>query len=333
MSSSISSSESPAWGRWLATFLCALALGATAIFALVILVDPYDSGRFGWLGIKGVDDDNPLIASASRGRDPQFNAAVFGNSTGQLLSPAELSRATGARFVQLTMHGTGAREQLALLRWFMRHHDRAEALVIVTDTVWCTDDEGLPTLNPFPFWLYADGNLEYLGRLFSSRALGRTVRRIQLGLGLRAPSPADGYWNYERLGPAGFTAQPPPHDDSSPGPAEADMRFPAIEQLRAFIGTLANVPVVLVMPPYFADDLPPADTRKGARLKACKAALAALVAGRPHSNFLDFRIDSALTRDPANFVDPMHYRAQVARRMEQRIAESLRLGNAGPSTF
>ena len=125
MSSSTSSSESPAWGRWLATFLAMAALGAGVIFALVMLVDPYDSGRFGLIGIKGISDESPRTANASRGRDPQFNAAVFGNSTGQLLKPAELSQATGARFVQLTVPGTGPREQIALLRWFVRHHPRA----------------------------------------------------------------------------------------------------------------------------------------------------------------------------------------------------------------
>ncbi len=70
--------------------------------------------------------------------------------------------------------------------------------MIVTDTAWCTDDPDLRVLNPFPFWLYSDSDLEYLGRLFSSRALGRMVRRVQLGLGLRTPSAADGYWDYEQ---------------------------------------------------------------------------------------------------------------------------------------
>src|SRR5437764_15306817 len=112
MSSSISSSDAlradadaAAWGRWLAAFLGALALGAAAIFALVLAVDPYDSGRFGLLGIEGVYDESPRTANASRARDPQFDSAVFGNSTGQLLKPSEPSRLTGARFVPLAVSG------------------------------------------------------------------------------------------------------------------------------------------------------------------------------------------------------------------------------------
>jgi hypothetical protein len=38
-------------------------------------------------------------------------------------------------------------------------------------------------------------------------------------------------------------------------------------------------------------------------------------------------VDNALTRDPANFLDFIHYRAQIARRMEQGIADSIHLGN------
>jgi len=327
-----SSSESQAWGRWLATFLCMATLGACMIFALVILVDPYDSGRFGFIGIKGISDESPRTANASRGRDPQFSAAVFGNSTGQLLKPTELSQATGLRFVQLTIPGTGPREQIVLLRWFVRHHAGADALVIVTDPVWCTDDPALPIFNPFPFWLYSDSPIEYLGRLFSSRALGRLIRRVELGLGLRTPSAPDGYWNYELLGHGEFRPAPPPNEPADPA-AVAETQFPAIEQLAGFIANVPNVPVVLVMPPMIASYLPRPGGRGAARLAACKGALARLVAGRPHSNFLDFRVDDPLTRDQKNFLDAGHYRAPVARRMEQRIAESLRVGNAGPTTF
>jgi len=301
-----------------------LALGASVIFALVILVDPYDSGRFGFIDIKGIRDESPRTANASRGRDPQFSAAVFGNSTGQLLKPAELSQATGVRFVQLTIPGTGPREQLVLLRWFVRHHAQADALVIVTDPVWCTDDPTLPIRNPFPFWLYSDSPIEYLGRLFSSRALGRLVRRVQLGLGLRTPSARDGYWNYELLGPGEFRPAPPPTEPADSAPV-AETQFPAIEQLASFIANVANVPVVLVMPPMMASNLPRPETREAARLAACKVALARLVAGRPRSNFLDFRVDDPLTRDQKHFLDPIHYRAPVARHMEQRIAESMRV--------
>ena len=83
MSSSISSSDvSSGWGRSLVACLGALALGAALIATLVILVDPYDSGRFGAFGIVGVGDRNPWTANVSRARDGQFDSAILGNSIG-----------------------------------------------------------------------------------------------------------------------------------------------------------------------------------------------------------------------------------------------------------
>src|SRR3981081_4610169 len=94
------SDQSPGWSRSLVACLGALGIGALLLFAFMMLVDPYDSGRFGWLGIARWDDKNPRPPNASRAPDPQFDSAIFGNSIGQLLNPAELSQATGKRFVQ-----------------------------------------------------------------------------------------------------------------------------------------------------------------------------------------------------------------------------------------
>ena len=59
MSSSISSSDAigadgSAWERWLTAFVGAIVLGSALVFALVLIVDPYDSGRFGLLAEKFV---------------------------------------------------------------------------------------------------------------------------------------------------------------------------------------------------------------------------------------------------------------------------------------
>src|SRR5262245_26323384 len=102
------------WRRCLVAGVSAFGISALLLFAMLILVDPYDSGR-GWLGIDGVDDRNTYTSAASRARDPQFDSAIIGNSTAQLLNPADLSRATGLRFVQLYLTGGSPREQLAVL--------------------------------------------------------------------------------------------------------------------------------------------------------------------------------------------------------------------------
>jgi hypothetical protein len=337
MSSYTSSSEIAdpiAWGRWLGTFLGALALGAAIVFAFVLAVDPYDSGRVGILGIRGVDDASPRTANASRARDPQFDSAVIGNSTGQLLKPSELSALTGKSFVQLTVPGTGPREQLAIIDFFVRQRRQVGALVIVTDASWCQHDPALRMQHPFPFWLYGESTLDYVGRQFSTRALRLGLRRVMIGLGLRPRSTPDGYWDYEKEGPAELAPVIGSHDDGGPAPAQVSEQFPAVALLDAAIRKLPpDVPVVLLVPPSFAATLPRPGTLAAAEAQACNAALRKLVANRPNSNFINYRVDSALTRDRANFMDLGHYRAAIARRMEQGIAESIKLGGNANIAF
>jgi hypothetical protein len=337
MSSFTSSSEIAdpvAWGRWLGAFLGTLALGAAIIFALVLAIDPYDSGRVGILGFSGVDDASPRTANASRARDPQFDSAVIGNSTGQLLKPGELSALTGKRFVQLTVPGTGPREQLAIVDFFTRQHRQVGALVVVTDASWCQRDPALRMQHPFPFWLYGESTQDYIGRLFSTRALRLAMRRVMVGFHLRPRSAPDGYWDYEKEGPAELAPVIAAHDDGGPAPAEVSENFPAVGLLDGAIRKLPpDVPVVLLVPPSFASTLPRPGTLAAAEAQACNAALRKLVDGRPRSNFINFQVDSPVTRDRANFMDLGHYRAPIARKMEQGIADSIRLGGNAKIAF
>ena len=329
MSSSISSSESAEWGRWLTAFLGALALGAALVFAFVIAVDPYDSGRFGFLGIEGVSDLNPRTANASRARDPQFDSAIIGDSTAQLLKPSELSALTGTRFVQLTVPGSGPREQLAILDFFARHHARIGAVVIAVDGAWCTRDAALVPPHPFPFWLYGESKLGYAAGLFSSRSLGRAWRRVLIGLGLRERSRADGYWDYEATGSRDFQPPTTPHlEPVPPFTGTASDVFPAIARLKEAIGQLpADVPVVLFAPPLFYTQIARAGGVAAADDDACKKALKSAVEGRARGAFIDYRVDNALTRDPANFMDYVHTSARAARQMEREIAARVGLAD------
>ena len=83
------------WRRFVLTFLAVLLGGLAVLFALIIVIDPYDTGRFPTFMPVGVSDENQQTASASNGRNPIFDAAVFGNSHGMLLSPAQLDKLTG----------------------------------------------------------------------------------------------------------------------------------------------------------------------------------------------------------------------------------------------
>src|SRR6266853_6440840 len=121
------------WRRFALTFLVAFFGGFGLIYAALVLIDPYDTGRFPTFMRPGVFDGGQRTANASRGRDPQFNAAVIGNSRGQLLDPAKMSASTGLSFVQLTTPGSGPKEHMTMMQYFMQHHSRVAALVLSTD--------------------------------------------------------------------------------------------------------------------------------------------------------------------------------------------------------
>ena len=306
--------------RFLAAFIAVLAL----TLAVVVLIDPYDSGRFPSLGISGVSDNNQRTAYVSLGRSSKFNAAIVSDSHGQLLDPDRLTQATGLSFVQLSIPGAWVPEQLAVMRWFIRHHDHIGALVLGADERWCLE-------NPqpwrwFPFWLYGDSNLQYLANVLNSRSIGAAWRRVTYAMGLVQPSHPRGYDDYEARRPADYTFEFPPVPPPAPAPPPIDLSaraFPAIDWLKAELDAApAGTPFVVVFPPVYIA-LMPTNPYAVAELKECKARLARLAGGTPQGGFIDYLVDSPLARDQASFQDVDHYRAPVARQIEQEIARVL----------
>ena len=88
-----------------------------------------------------------------------------------------------------------------------------------------------------------------------------------------------------------------------------------------------------MVPPTYYTTVAQPGTIAAKEREACNAALARIVAGRAHSNFINYRVDNALTRDIANFADFIHYHANVAEKMNEGIVESLHLGAAATINF
>jgi hypothetical protein len=320
----VTADSAPAWRRFVQLFVITLVTALAVIYALILVLDPYDSGRFTNYAVFGVVDENPRTANVSRGRDPVFDSVVIGNSRGQLLDPKRLSDGTGLSFVQLTTPGTGPQEQLALLRWFMRYHQRIGAVLLVADPLWC-QQKLAPPAHPFPFWLYGESNFEYSIHMLDAKALDLAWRRTLLRLGLRKRSRPDGYWDYE----AGRTwaFQPKTPVDFAPATTHASpptVSFPAVELLRATLADLdKHVPVAIVMPPPFFTELPARGDPNAGLVAQCKGALQEITTQRPRGVFLDFETDGEITRNPKNFMDEVHYRAPIARLIESRVASAL----------
>lgn len=332
--SSISSSEATLagegpWHRF--AFLWVLvAVGLTGVtLAATYAVDPYDTGRSVLFAKPGVRPQGPRTAGASRGRDPAFGAAIFGNSHIQLLSPERLSAATGLSFVQLSVPGTGPKEQFALIDWFLRHHARPRAIVIGADDFWCVDRPGLANDNPFPFWLYSRSALEYGRGLMRYNIIEEIPRRLAYFFA-RNPERArpDGYWDYEAagyvgtadLGAAAIRARLDQPISSLPN---ASGRFPAVESLRAVVSALpAEVAMLIVFPPVYVPSTSEG-TAWGQGNRACKDAFVKLASERPHMEVVDWRVDRPQTRNPELFFDQTHYRQPLAQLIEADIAAKL----------
>jgi hypothetical protein len=313
------------WRRFALTFLGAFFGALGVILLLIIIVDPYDSGRFPSIGISGASEEFQRPGNVGLARAPQFNAAIFGNSHGQLLSPARLSALTGLSFVQLTVPGANVREQLATMRWFTRHHAAIGALVMAVEERWCVSDPALPVRTAFPFWLYSDSNLVYLANVLSVRSIRDGFRRVMFGAGLQPPTDAAGYSNYE-VGKV-WSFKPDLTVPRSAGRVQSDVpepHFPALERLDELLAGLPKtVPIVIVMPPQFVALIPIRESGAEQARNICKAAIARRVRGRARSGLIDFLVESPITRNPENFMDEEHYRTNVAIIIEQQIAAVL----------
>jgi hypothetical protein len=312
------------WRRFALTFLGVFGGGVGLLYLALLVIDPYDTGRFPTFMKTGVVDEGQRTSNASHGRDPRFTAAVIGNSRGQMLDPAKLSAATGMDFVQLTTPASGPVEQMTMLRYFMAYHRKIDAIILTVDERWCGHDQSLPIILPFPFWLYR-GNAEYLAHFFSTRALTFAARRIKMEIGIVPADDARGYQDYETGHYRNFNPGPLQRVEP-PAVASRDTPFAGFELLDPVLASLpVTTHVVFLMSPVYQVFLDhELDPQIIADLPRCKAEVAARAEARPNTSFLDYFHESPISHDAENFMDTQHFRLNIARLLEARIAEELK---------
>jgi hypothetical protein len=337
MSSFTSSSEQAAraakWTGFTGAFLGAAGLIAAAFLTAAFLIDPYDSGRSPLKLKEGVRPQGPRTALASRGRDPNFTGAIFGNSHIQLISPEELRTKTGIPFVSLIAPATMPRETFATIDWFLRHHRTAppKAIVVGIDNYWCTANPALPNEKPFPFWLMSRSLPDYVGGLMRFDLLEELPRRVSYLTSHKAErARPDGYWDYESgYAVQGYGTNPEIiarlQKPLEAGGGNVDGPFPAATGLEALMQAApAETALILLRPPVYVTALPKPGTRDAAADAACRKAFADLAARRPRTALIDWRLDRPELRDPSLFFDHSHYRQPIARLVEADIAEAIR---------
>ena len=346
MNSSISSSDPAArpdgslWRRFAVTLVAVAAIVLILVLTVIYLIEPYDTGRSPFFAHSGVRALAPAMGNASRGRNPAFNAMIVGNSRIQLISPERLKGATDLDFVQMSVPGSGPKEQLALIDWFLSHRrEPAKALLVSIDETWCTSDPALASEGPFPFWLYAASPLAYARGLLRWEVLEEVPPRLAYLLGMSAGrSRPDGYWDYDaeyakrgdRMAAAhrrALEAKPYANAQRYGSDPQAGMRyFPAADRIGIVAASLPEeAALILVVPPLYKNSLPPEGTEQAFRLQACKAAIAgAAQKGHARTALVDWRIDRPEIGKPAWFFDKIHYRQPIAQAMEADIAAIFR---------
>ncbi|MGO4523633.1 hypothetical protein AB4097_02080 [Microvirga sp. 2MCAF35] len=322
--------QNQAWKRF-ATWavFSSVALVLTLVGAMY-LIDPYDTGRSPFSREPDLRGQRELNATASVGRNPRYQAMVIGNSTISQISPSRLTELTGMPFGQLAVPGAQIPEQMAVLEWFMKHHDgTAKALVMaLSRDVWCDSDPTQPGNNSFPFWRIGDSTAEYLAGLISMSSAKQAGRRLGILPASRAKSGPDGYWDYEPLYATLFTDEPRRREllfkRMNDRHALGEPSFPGVRVLGERLAALpADLPIVLVVPPVFTARQPQAGTPRHRAEQACRQRLIELAAGRPNTALVDWWDDRPELKKTDAFIDQIHYRHPIARTMEQDIAAAL----------
>ncbi|CAH1658753.1 conserved hypothetical protein [Hyphomicrobiales bacterium] len=317
--------SSATWRRFVAIF-CIGSFGFLfGVLVLMLLIDPFDTGRSPVRLKEGVPQQGPRTANVSRGRDPAFNSAIIGNSRVQMIDPAVLTEKTGIPFVALVVQGALPKELLTTWDWFMAHRaEPPKVLVLGIDGVWCSDDFS-KQVNPFPYWLYSLSTLDYLKGLFRSSSLSGLRNYFSYVIGQRRQARPDGFWNYENVYGVG-TPEQLAHMrqelDKPQGTADVNLGpdFPAAKAIAARLAGLpADTTVVLVRPPVYITGLPEPGTPAADAETVCRDIFAKLAAERPNTHIVDWRFDRPENRDPGNFFDHTHYRRSLAERLEAEI--------------
>ncbi len=192
-------------GFWVTTIGTAAGLAA-GVYALVLVVDPYDTVFFSPPFDREPVTTNQRFSFPALARKRRFDSAIIGTSTTRLLEPARFDAELGGSFVNLSMNSGTAWEQSRIFKVFLSRHPRPRTVIFGLDVVWCeaADSYRKFTPRPFPPWLYDDDPWNDLLHLFNLPALEETARQFAYLTGIRAPKYGkDGYTRFlpQRLPP------------------------------------------------------------------------------------------------------------------------------------
>lgn len=269
-------------------------------------------------------------------RSARFDSAILGTSTSRMLRPAVLDPLFGARFANLSMNDATAWEQYRLGLVFLRAPLPRKWLLVGIDGVWCEPPERIRRTTPraFPEYMYDGSRWSQLRRIFSLYFVEQAGLQLIESLGLKARSygrdgytgflPDDALWDAARVLPR---LLPPAPDTLAPIEAHDTpaLDLPALDLLAELLAARpVGTRALLFFAPLYAGGgrQPEPDHPEYARIAACKARVAALAEAAGEAIVADFMRPTWLTRDPANYWDPLHFRIGPAEALARALGDA-----------
>jgi hypothetical protein len=338
---SSTSSSDRAWRRYCALALLYAGVPAIALYALILIVDPYDSVPFSPAWERYPVRGDHRHWNARLVRKPGFDSAVIGTSSAMLLKPSELEQAFGGAFVNLSMPAATPFEELRLLDLFRRLHPPVRTVIVGLDGLWCHPDSSRPFTNDTlrrasPEWLYDDASWNDLPP-FNKTTLKAAYDQARALLGLFVP--------YERWldGYEDLTRTLHKHNDSesirkriyegahegalwrSPGHRKRLPTYPDLDHLADALARLpASTLKVVFFSPYHHAHQPEPGSEQDALWSGCKRKAAALADRVGQVVVVDFLLRSSITRDDHHYIDGYHYTTTVASELTRYLQDAVR---------
>ncbi len=340
------------WRGFLGTLLATALTAGGAVFAFIVLVDPWNTVWFSPPLDRPPVTTNQRFSFPSLARQSRFDSAIVGTSTTRLLRPVDLDPLFDGKFVNLSLNSGTAYEQARILEVFARHHSNAKSVIFGIDVVWCQPGPEQPrfTFRPFPPEFYDDNRWNDLRQHFNLFAAEQAGRQLATLLGWRPEKYGrDGYTDFlpppeeydlERArmniyGSPRPSRRPPADPNDAPAAAErAQWHYSSHRLMAEMLAQLApEATKILVFTPYHEFHQPVPGSRQAAQWDECRRRLVALAADATNTHVLDFMIPSDITRDDRNYWDPLHYSVEVAGRLARLIGEGVKSRRSRPELY
>jgi hypothetical protein len=326
------------WSRFLWAFGLTALTGLAGCLLLILLVDPLGVSPIGVISKPGYAVSDRRFVAPQIIASGDFDSFLVGTSTIHHVDPASANSALGGRFATVAIHGGTPYELTKMMQLIGRNAPQAKRIIIGVDARrWCKT-EPYAQYNPkvlFPDWLYDESRVNDFQGLLNLKMVGYSVRQFKIAAGWRAPLiPATGYsnslvdsrWSLSTARKNLYKKHK--KDAAAHGLDDADEAadtegkhdHPDLVSLdRALTALPAQADVILVvMPSHFTALL----NKDRSDIERCKREIAALVDKR-HGTMIDFRIDSAWTRNDENFFDENHFRVGLAEALIKRVKQAM----------